>query len=484
MKVHQRILLPYLLLLTGILLPHPSLIAQNDAKITAEQTVFDFGNIQEEGGIVSHSFIIKNEGKSPLTISQVIASCSCTSLEWSKQPLSPGKTGKIGVSYNPKGRSGAFEGTVSIYSNGSKDPYVLSIKGHVEPRQPGIEKQPVFTVSETVHDFGLINEEDGEALHIFKVKNTGDAPLTISHVQSSCGCAEPEWTREPIQPGQTGDVVIIYSPTNRPGPFKKNITVYTNEKKRRQRLTIQGDVIPKPRQLNAAFHDTIGVVQMEYKDFLYYTIRPEEISTKEIWIQNFSDQDVLLSIEDVPGYVKIELPEKLEPKKPQRLKITFDGAAINQKGRVVAKLLLKTRTASGQTDSDFITVAAHLIDDFGKLSPAERKNSPVLQLSPTLVEFGKIKKSGFLGLGSKSASKSLTIENKGKTPLILHSLTSDDPCVEIVALKSHTIQPGETIEVELRIHPKKLQGNLNTEIHIVCNDPRGPVRQVKITAEK
>lgn len=91
---------------------------------------------------------------------------------------------------------------------------------------------PVFTVSETVHDFGLINETDMEALHIFKVKNTGDAPLVITHVQSSCGCAEPQWTAEPIQPGQYGEVAIIYSTTNRPGPFKKNITVYTNEKKK------------------------------------------------------------------------------------------------------------------------------------------------------------------------------------------------------------------------------------------------------------
>ncbi|MDR2917750.1 MAG: DUF1573 domain-containing protein [Tannerella sp.] len=471
-------------LFTAFFCFNQSLYAQNEAKITAEQTVFDFGKIQEDGGIVSHDFTIKNEGKELLTISQVVASCGCTSLEWSKQPLSSGKTGKIGVSYDPKGRPGDFEKTVSVYSNASKDPYILTIKGKVEPQQPGVEKQPIFTTAETVHDFGVINEADGEALHIFKIKNTGDAPLVISHVQSSCGCAEPEWTREPIQPGQFGDVVIIYNPTNRPGPFKKNITVYTNEKRNRQRLTIKGDVVPKPKELNASFQDTIGVVQMEQKDFVFHTVRPKEVPKKEIWIQNFSDQDVDLSIEGLPSYIKIELPEKLEPKKPQRLKIIFDGASIEQRGRVFSKFVLKTKTASGQITSDFITVAANLIDDFARLSPSERKNSAVLQLSSTVIEFGKLKKTGFLGMGGKPASQQLTITNEGKSPLILHSISTDDQHVEIVALKNNTIQPGETRNIELRIYPKKLKENLDTELHIVCNDARGPVREVKITAEK
>lgn len=346
------------------------------------------------------------------------------------------------------------------------------------------EKQPVFTISETVHDFGLINETDGEAMHIFKVKNTGDAPLIISHVQSSCGCAEPEWTRQPIQPGEFGDVVIIYDPRNRPGPFKKNITVYTNEKRNRQRLTIKGDVIPKPQELNAAFNDTIGVVEMELKDFIFYTVRPKEVPKKEIWIQNFSDQDVDLSIEDLPAYIKIELPEKLEPRKPQRLKIIFDGTAIDQRGRDFSKFTLKTETASGQIYSGFITVAANLIDDFASLSPTERTNSPVLQISPAIVEFGKLKKSGFLGIGGKPASKQVAITNEGKSPLILHSISTDDSNVEVVVLKNNTIQPGETKNIELLIRPKKLKDNLDTELYIISNDARGPVRQVKVTAEK
>ena len=350
--------------------------------------------------------------------------------------------------------------------------------------QDGTEKKPVFTVDKTVHDFGLVNETDGEALHVFKVKNTGDAPLIISHVQSSCGCAEPDWTREPIQPGQIGDVVIVYSPTNRPGPFKKNITVYTNEKTRRQRLTIQGDVIPKPQRLNASFHDTIGVVQMESKDFLFYTMRPQEVFTKEIWIQNFSEEDVYLSVKNMPGYIKVEMPEKLESKKPQRLKITLDGTSIDKKGRLLSQFIMEAKTASNQISEGPLFIIAHFIDDFNNLTPTEMANSASMQFSPAILEFGKLKKSGFLGLGGKTATSQLTITNEGKSPLVIHSASVDNPHVEVVALKNNTIQPGESTNIEVLIHSKKLNESLDTELHIVCNDAKGPIRQVRITAEK
>lgn len=351
--------------------------------------------------------------------------------------------------------------------------------------QADAEKKPVFSVEKTVHNFGLINETDGEALHIFKVKNTGDAPLIISHVQTSCGCAEPEWTREPIQPGEIGDVVIIYSPENRPGPFKKNITVYTNEKTRRQRLTIQGDVIPKSQRLEASFHDTIGVVQMESKDFLFYTMRPQEVFTKEIWIQNFSEEDVYLSVKNMPDYITVEMPEKLESMQPQRFKITLDGTTINKKGRLLSQFVLETKTASNQINEGSLSIIAHFIDDFNNLTPTERTNGASLQFSPAILEFGKLKKGGFLGIGGKTATRrQLTITNEGQSPLVIHSASVDNPHVEVVALKNNTIQPGESTNIEVLIHSKNLKESLDTEMYIVCNDAKGPIRQVRITAEK
>jgi len=106
---------------------------QKEAAITVVgDAVHDFGDIKETGGTVFHNFTVLNNGELPLVISRVVASCGCTTPEWTKEPIAPGKTGDIKVSYDPNGRPGAFTKTVAVYSNGKTGNYVLTIKGDVK----------------------------------------------------------------------------------------------------------------------------------------------------------------------------------------------------------------------------------------------------------------------------------------------------------------------------------------------------------------
>lgn len=107
--------------------------AQEDsaAKIVANETEHDFGVFKESAGDVSHVFVVKNEGKSPLVITRVISSCGCTTPTFTREPIAPGKSGEIKVVYNPTGRVYPFVKTVSVYSNGKRGPLVLTIKGEV-----------------------------------------------------------------------------------------------------------------------------------------------------------------------------------------------------------------------------------------------------------------------------------------------------------------------------------------------------------------
>ncbi|MCD8193568.1 MAG: DUF1573 domain-containing protein [Tannerellaceae bacterium] len=100
----------------------------------------------------------------------------------------------------------------------------------------------VISADVTTHDFGEINEKDGKVTHSFTVKNEGNAPLIITRVIASCGCTTPEWTKEPIAPGKEGTIKGTFDPLNRPGPFAKTISVYSNGKKGSFIFTIRGDV--------------------------------------------------------------------------------------------------------------------------------------------------------------------------------------------------------------------------------------------------
>ena len=106
--------------------------AQQTAVIAAEQTSYDFGTIKEADGKVSHTFQIKNEGNMPLVITRVIASCGCTTPEWTKEPIAQGKTGDIKVTYDPSARPGPFTKTISVYSNGKTGSFILTIRGNVQ----------------------------------------------------------------------------------------------------------------------------------------------------------------------------------------------------------------------------------------------------------------------------------------------------------------------------------------------------------------
>ncbi|MDR3261376.1 MAG: DUF1573 domain-containing protein [Tannerella sp.] len=343
---------------------------------------------------------------------------------------------------------------------------------------------PVATLVENTYDFGQINEADGFASHVFMVKNTGNAPLIITHVQSSCGCTEPQWTSEPIAPGNEGEVKITYDPVRRLGPFRKNVMIYTNDNTRRLRVTITGDVTPKPDDLQLVFHDTIGTVQVERADFLFYTVRSGTTATQEMWIQNFAEEDVTLSFENLPDYLKAEAPELLKSGKPERLKLTLDGAALDKRGRLLSRFTWKAVSASGATVTQVLPVAMNIIDNFATLTPEQKTNGPVIGLSNTLVEFGKLKKGGFLGLGNKRVSLPFTITNAGKSTLTLHSVGCDDERVQITGFDKKTLQPEESVTLHIVLRPKSVKETLVTDLYVIGNDPRGPVRQVRIIAER
>lgn len=111
------------------------------AEITFDKKVHDFGQIKEDGGNVTFTFEFTNTGKEPLIIHRVNASCGCTSPDWTKTPIEPGKKGQVTATYNPFARPGAFSKLVFVYSNSTNDMEQLTIKGTVIPKSAASEKK-------------------------------------------------------------------------------------------------------------------------------------------------------------------------------------------------------------------------------------------------------------------------------------------------------------------------------------------------------
>lgn len=108
----------------------PAAVNPNAPKIVFKENEFDFKSV-DEGPKITHEFIFTNKGKEALVLSNVKASCGCTTPVWPKEPILPGQEGKILVTYNTSGRPGPFTKTITITSNADEPNKVITIRGTV-----------------------------------------------------------------------------------------------------------------------------------------------------------------------------------------------------------------------------------------------------------------------------------------------------------------------------------------------------------------
>ena len=104
------------------------------------------------------------------------------------------------------------------------------------------EKQPVITFDKTEHDFGTLLQ--GEVVtYSFHFTNTGNAPLLISNVNTSCGCTIADFTREPINPGKDGYIKATYDSKGHHGFQTRSLNVIANTNPSQINLRLKGNVL-------------------------------------------------------------------------------------------------------------------------------------------------------------------------------------------------------------------------------------------------
>lgn len=101
---------------------------------------------------------------------------------------------------------------------------------------------PVIEFRETEFNLGtLIHGE--KVSHTFAFTNTGGSNLVLSNVDADCGCTSPNWTRDPVRPGETGSVEIVFDSRNRSGEQEQVVRVFSNTQPNYTDLTIRCNVV-------------------------------------------------------------------------------------------------------------------------------------------------------------------------------------------------------------------------------------------------
>lgn len=190
-----------------------TIFAQKTSKIEFKETVHDFGSFSEDMKKVTCKFTFTNTGDAPLVIVRANASCGCTEPEYPEEPVMPGKTGEVTVTYNAEGAPGSFQKMVNIYSTAKPEKVTLIIKGTVIPSQerenPSYPyKMGDLRLSNTVLPFFDVYPDKPKTEKI-PVINEGKKLISLAfdHVPRHLSVVA---VPSVLKPKETGEIVITY----------------------------------------------------------------------------------------------------------------------------------------------------------------------------------------------------------------------------------------------------------------------------------
>jgi len=212
-------------------------MGQQSKPVQFREELFDFGNIIETAGPATHEFVYTNVTGRPVKILSVQASCGCTTPDWSKEPVAPGKTGYIQASFNPQGRPGYFNKTLTVTTDADASPIVLQIKGQVvsEASKPATTEFQSLNGSWKLKtaslNMGKVYLRDEFVTRDFPFINAGAKPITYLGKFNGPKYIKVDIQPKTVAPGQQGVVKLSYNGKlkNQYGFHSDNVEIQTDD---------------------------------------------------------------------------------------------------------------------------------------------------------------------------------------------------------------------------------------------------------------
>jgi hypothetical protein len=306
--------------------------AQQAEPITFKETIRDFGKIREDGGNAEHDFTFVNTSSQPVTILKVTASCGCTTPGWTNEPVLPGKTGFVKGSFNPSGRPGYFNKSLTVTTSAGGNPITLSLKGTVtnEEVDSDVSRLKIasgnFMLRAKEINFGKIYINRPATSQEFIVFNSGQQPIQISSVRSPAyiNVVHPDT----IAANQQAVLKVTYNAMlkNQYGFVSDNIELVTDDealplKSLPVYATIEEFFLP----VSSAEQDRVPVMALPSAAMEFGNIREGASLQKEITFRNGGRKELIIrAIQPNCRCLSVNASEtKIAPGKEGKITITW-----------------------------------------------------------------------------------------------------------------------------------------------------------------
>ena len=333
--------------------------------------------------------------------------------------------------------------------------------------------QPRLSSNKETHNFGQIEWKHPVNVE-YTITNTGDKPLVLTNVTTSCACSVASWTKTPIAPGEKGTVSATFD-AKALGHFEKTVGIYSNAQPSLVYLKFVGEVVQEVTDFTKTHPYAIGSIRLDRNEFAFPDAHRGEEPTLTFSVVNLSDRPYEPVLMHLPPYLKMEKkPNVVLKGKRGTVKLTLDTRQLTDLGLTQASVYLARFAGDKVSEENEIPVSAILLPDFSGMTEQDSLNAPAIRLSETDIDL-----SARLAKKNK-ASNDIVITNAGKAPLQISKLQVFNSSVG-VSLKKTVLQPGETTKLRVTIH-KKNTGKKKHHLRIlmITNDPAQPKVEINV----
>lgn len=360
-------------LLVLILFTGPAVLAQEKKPLQEEQMVeftkktHDFGDVLISDGQLSHTFTFTNVSKEPIAVTQVISSCGCTTPVWTREPIMPGKEGKIQVTFANDQGPYPFDKTLTVYITGAtatlSRPVILRIRGNAHDRKKSLAelyKVRVGVIGMREERFSAGYIDQGSA----KADDTQIANLSKRSVKVTAAGSTPGLTitvfPNPIPPESTAKLTfsIDTKQTGKKlwGRQSFSTGFLLNGKRVEGKVTVDAVIKDDFTHLTAEQIDRAPVPVIDQSYFEFGEIDQGKVVTAEYSIENRGKDPLIIYAVDTKEKgvsVASKLPVTIPRGAAVKMSIRFDSS--EHEGEMLEVLALTTNSPQKPIINLFLT---------------------------------------------------------------------------------------------------------------------------------
>lgn len=334
-----------LLVVIAILISLSGIAQQKKASISWDKTTHDYGTFKEEAGPQTAKFTFKNTGNEPLIITNVRASCGCTSPNWTKEPVAPGAEGYVTAAYDPRNRPGKFNKSITVTTNADQPTTILRITGDVTPREKTIEDyypKAYGDVRLKTSHLAFVKVYNTEVkTDSIPVVNMGEQDVTLTfknvpeHLSIKVEPATLKGMKKGDSHGQKGSILVTYDGRKK-GDWGFNmdrIEMVINGEANRDRLSISATIEEDFSHLTEAEKANSPKINFESSEFEFGKITQGESVSYDFVFTNTGKSDLVIRKIKASCGCTATNPEKMVIKPGEKSKISTTFNSRGKRGR-------------------------------------------------------------------------------------------------------------------------------------------------------